>query len=170
MNRLASLTVAALTSGISAAAVAATALSQGLFGSPSHPAPAQEAAPAFELAAQTVPPAPSAARPTPLVIYQDQEPIYIYQQLQTADPGSDRATAPAAPDAPRPAPATTTSPSPEPSPSPAPSPTQAPSPTPAPPTPTPSPAAAAALPTDDRGGTAPRDARTEHDDDRDHDD
>ena len=186
MNRLSSLITAGLTTGLSAAALGATAMAQGVFGggdtAPEDTAAVQQVAEATTDATAAAPAATATESPTPRVVYVDKEPIVVTRQVQV--PG---ARAPASPEGaggaaagvksgtaatPRPS---ATSPS---TPAPAAAPPQvrsaAPEPAPGfapPPVQTGAPAGSSDVSTagtfDDNGGATPRDNRFEAGDDRD---
>lgn len=184
MNRLSSLITAGLTTGLSAAALGATAMAQGVFGggdtAPDDSAAVQQVAEATTEATAAVA-ATATESPTPRIVYVDKEPIVVTRQVQV--PGS---SAPASQEGAGGAaaggtsgPAATPSPSASPStPSPAAAPPQVRS---ASPEPAPSwapPAVQSGAPTgsgdvstaaafDDNGGATPRDNRVEAGDDRD---
>ncbi|HQW50625.1 MAG TPA: hypothetical protein PL082_01100 [Tepidiformaceae bacterium] len=196
MNRLSSLIAAGLTTGLSAAAVGATAVGQGIFGggSPEPEAPATgETVTAIETAVAQQPTAVPDAVATQ-VIYVDKEPIVVTRQVTVfdgrsggaqTDSGDTATPAEAGAQAPQTPPVDTLATTP---PAPTPQPAEAPPPQPAPASPPvalpasePPPTAAVAT---GSGGTTHHDGRGEpgddrpsgedddheDDDDRDHDD
>ena len=179
MNRLSSLITAGLTTGLSAAALGATAMAQGVFGggdtAPSGTAAVQQVADAT-WAAVTAATQESA---TPQVVYVDKEPIVVTRQVQVpaaSSPASQRGTEGAtAGGEDRTPTATTTRSTPVPSPATVPArarPSAPEVPPSAPPPVNPGPAllgtagVATSGAVDDKGGDTPRDDRVEPGDDR----
>lgn len=184
MNRLSSLITAGLTTGLSAAALGATAMAQGVFGggdpAPADTAAVQQVAEPTWTATTTAVTAATQENPTPQVVYVDKEPIVVTRQVQvpaasspasqsgtegaSAGGGDSTATATTTPSTPVPSPATVPAQAMPSSPEPGPF---------APPPPV-DPGAAllgtggvsTAGATDDRGGDTPRDDRVEPGDDR----
>ncbi len=176
MNRLSSLITAGLTTGLSAAALGATAMAQGIFGGASDAPEDTSAVQQITDATVAAPPAAVATAtqesPTPQVIYVDKEPIVVTRQVQvpgasasSGQRGSEDGNSPAGP-------ATTAAPAQASAPAQAPA--SSPNPAPAPSNSTAAWASADSVSTagmiDDNGGLTPRDSREEPGDDRDSDD
>ncbi|MCL4240725.1 MAG: hypothetical protein KJ048_05170 [Dehalococcoidia bacterium] len=185
MNRLSSLITAGLTTGLSAAALGATATAQGVFGggdtASEDTAAVQQVAEATTDATAAAAAATATESPTPRIVYVDKEPIVVTRQVQvpgTSAPASPEgaggaaaggtsgpaatpspsATSPSTP-APAAAPPQVRSAAPEPAPGFVPPPVQT------------APAGSSDVSTagtfDDNGGATPRDNRFEAGDDRD---
>lgn len=88
MNRLSSLITAGLTTGLSAAALGATAMAQGVFGG-GNPAPGDAAAVQQVAEATTEATAAVAATvtesPAPRIVYVDKEPIVVTRQVHVQE-------------------------------------------------------------------------------------
>lgn len=185
MNRLSSLITAGLTTGLSAAALGATAMAQGVFGggetAREDTAAVQQVAEATTDATAAV--AAATESPTPRIVYVDKEPIVVTRQVQVAGTGAPAsqegaggaaAGGTSSPAAETPSPSATSPSMPSPSAAPPQVRSAAPEPAPswAPPAvqsggPAGSNDVSTAGAVDDNGGTTPRDNRVEVGDDRD---